>query len=51
MPADVLGWLRVNPDLDLGPATAVRIGGRDAIEVSGTLAPDAALDDETVPSV
>jgi len=47
VPDDVLAWLVADPDLDLGPATAARIGGRDAIEVTGTLAPDAAVDDDT----
>ena len=46
-PTDVLAWLLTNPDLDLGSPVSVRIGGRDATVLEGTLAADAGLDPET----
>jgi len=44
VPADLFGWIQANPNLKLGPATDISIGGIKGHAVEGTLSATADID-------
>jgi hypothetical protein len=46
VPADLFGWIQANPNLDLGPAAEVTIGGIEGMAVEGTLSATADISAE-----